>query len=179
MSRDTVVAKRYAKALFDTAKEQKLVFEVGEQLKLVVETLKNDAEIGTFLSFPGIDASVKIELMKKAFADRVSAIVSNTIALLISRGRHDLFGDVYEAYSKLEGAATGCAKATVFTAKALSPEELAKVSAQFSKLSGLTVVAQQVVEPALLGGIQVKIGDRLYDGSLAGKLERLRKTIKS
>ncbi|MNT98611.1 ATP synthase subunit delta [compost metagenome] len=66
----------------------------------------------------------------------------------------------------------------MYTAIALSDEELAGVAAEFGKLAGKTIVAEQIVEPALLGGVQVRIGDRLYDGSLSGKLERLQKSLK-
>ncbi|AJY74563.1 F0F1 ATP synthase subunit delta [Paenibacillus beijingensis] len=179
MSRDAVVAKRYAKALFEIALQHNLVAEVEEQLKLVVDTLKQDQEIERFLTFPNIDVSKKIELIKGAFADRVSSIVSNTIALLISRGRSDIIHDVYEAFRKVAGEATGRSHATVFTAQPLTAEELAKIEARFGSASGKQIAAEQVVDPSLLGGIQVRIGDRLYDGSLAGKLERLRKTMNS
>jgi F-type H+-transporting ATPase subunit delta len=78
---------------------------------------------------------------------------------------------------KIAGEALGQARATVYTAQALSAEELGNVAAQFSGLTGKKITAEQVVEPALLGGIQVRIGDRLYDGSLAGKLDRLQKSL--
>jgi F-type H+-transporting ATPase subunit delta len=52
------------------------------------------------------------------------------------------------------------------------------VEASFGKLSGKKIIAEQIVEPALLGGVQVRIGDRLYDGSLSGKLDRLQKSFK-
>jgi F-type H+-transporting ATPase subunit delta len=60
----------------------------------------------------------------------------------------------------------------------LSDAELAEVEVSFGKLSGKKIVAEQIVKPDLLGGVQVRIGDRLYDGSLSGKLERLQKSFK-
>ncbi|MNZ99515.1 ATP synthase subunit delta [compost metagenome] len=178
MSRNTVVAKRYAKALFELAAQQQLVSEVEAQLKLVVETLQQHEEIAKFLSLPSIDPAKKVELLKSAFGDRVSSLVFNTIELLVSRRRQGEIGAVYEAFVKYAGDALGQAHATVYTAIALSDEELAGVAAEFGKLAGKTIVAEQIVEPALLGGVQVRIGDRLYDGSLSGKLERLQKSLK-
>jgi F-type H+-transporting ATPase subunit delta len=178
MSRDTVVAKRYAKALFELASAQQIVSEVEAQLKLIVETLEQDHEVQKFLSLPSIDSGNKIAVLKTAFGDRVSALVLNTLQLLVSRRRHQAIADVYAAYTKIAGDSLGQAHATVYSAKALSDEELAGVAAQFGQLVGKTIIAEQIVEPALLGGVQVRIGDRLYDGSLSGKLDRLQKSFK-
>lgn len=178
MSRDTVVAKRYAKALFELASAQQIVSEVEAQLKLIVETLEQDQEIQKFLSLPSIDSENKIAVLKAAFGDRVSALVLNTLQLLVSRRRHQAIADVYAAYTKIAGDSLGQAHATVYSAKALSDEELAGVASHFGQLVGKTIIAEQIVEPALLGGVQVRIGDRLYDGSLSGKLDRLQKSFK-
>jgi F-type H+-transporting ATPase subunit delta len=178
MSRDTVVAKRYAKALFELAQEQSIISEVEEQLKLVVQALEKDPEASKFLELPSIDPEKKIAVLKGAFGDHVSALLLHTIELLLIRGRQDLIADVYKAYTKIAGESLGQAHATVYTAKPLSGAELSEVEASFGKLSGKKIIAEQIVEPALLGGVQVRIGDRLYDGSLSGKLDRLQKSFK-
>ncbi|QYR22055.1 F0F1 ATP synthase subunit delta [Paenibacillus sp. sptzw28] len=179
MSRGSVVAKRYAKALFEIAKQNNAISDVEQELRIVVEALTKDAGIIKFLSFPNIETSQKVALIKGALSDKVSVMVLGTLELLISRGRHGVIGDVYEAYTKVAGEALGQARATVYTAKLLTAEELTKVEAQFGAIAGKKIVAEQIVEPALLGGVQVRIGDRLYDGSLQGKLSRLEKSLKT
>ncbi|MFD0590602.1 F0F1 ATP synthase subunit delta [Paenibacillus sp. GCM10027627] len=179
MSRDTVVAKRYAKALFELASAASQVSEVEAQLKLVAEALKQDAEIEKFLSLPSVAPENKIAALKAAFGGNVSELVLNTLQVIVARGRQGIIGDVYEAYTKIAGEALGQAHATIYSAKLLNDEELANVVTQFGSITGKKIIAQQMVEPALLGGIQVRIGDRLYDGSLSGKLDRLQKTLNS
>lgn len=179
MSRDAVVAKRYAKALFEVAQQQKVVSEVQEQLKLIVQALEQDADIEKFLSVPSIAPEQKIAVLKAAFGDRVSTLVFNTVQILITRRRQDIIAEVYAAYTKVAGDSLGQAHATVYSAQALSDAELANVAAQFGQLTGKAIIAEQIVEPSLLGGVQVRIGDRLYDGSLSGKLERLQKSFKN
>lgn len=178
MSRDTVVAKRYAKALFELAQEQSIVSQVGEQLKLVVDTLGKEPEASKFLELPSIDPAKKIAVFKVSFGDQISALLLHTLELLIIRGRQDLIADVYKAYTKVAGESLGQAHATVYTAKSLTGAELSEVETIFGKLSGKKIVAEQIVDSSLLGGVQVRIGDRLYDGSLSGKLERLQKSFK-
>ncbi|MBM7566537.1 F0F1 ATP synthase subunit delta [Paenibacillus sacheonensis] len=179
MSRESVVAKRYAKALFELAQSSNAVADVETQLKVVVEALTGDAQIRKFLALPNVEVSQKIAIIKGALSDKVSVMVLNTVELLIVRGRQGAIGSVYEAYTKVAGEALGQARATIYTAKSLSSEELSKVSAQFGELVGKRIIANQIVEPALLGGVQVRIGDRLYDGSLSGKLARLEQALKT
>lgn len=178
MSRDTVVAKRYAKALFELAQQNNIVAEVEGQLQLIVQTLELDETIVKFLSLPSIDAGKKIAVLKSAFGDRVSALVLNTLELLVVRGRQDAIAEIYEAFTKIAGEALGQAHAIVYTASNLSESEFTEVVAGFSQLTGKKIIAQQVVDTDLLGGVRVRIGDRLYDGSLSGKLERLQKSFK-
>ncbi|SFT25276.1 F0F1 ATP synthase subunit delta [Paenibacillus sp. BC26] len=179
MSRESVVAKRYAKALFELAQSNNMVADVEQQLKIVVDALTGDAQIRKFLGLPNVEVTKKIDIIKGALSDKVSVMVLNTVELLIIRNRQTAITDVYEAYTRVAGDALGQAHATIYTAKSLSSEELAKVSAQFGTMIGKRIIAKQIVEPALLGGVQVRIGDRLYDGSLSGKLARLEQALKT
>ncbi|REK69516.1 F0F1 ATP synthase subunit delta [Paenibacillus paeoniae] len=179
MSRDTVVAKRYAKALFELASAAGTVAEVEAQLKLIADTLEQDAGIEKFLSLPSVAPTAKIDVLKAAFGNNVSSLVLDTLQVIVSRRRQSIIVEMYEAFTKIAGEVLGQAHATVYTAHKLSEEELSGVSAQFGSITGKKITAQQIVEPALLGGIQVRIGDRLYDGSLSGKLARLQKTLNS
>lgn len=179
MSAGTIVAKRYAKALFELASQQNAVPDVEQQLRGLAEALNQDEGVTAFLGSPNIGTERKVAVLKEALAGKVSDLVLNTVELLIERGRHNELSGVYEAYSKISGEATGQASATVYTAKTLEESELAKVAEQFGKIAGKAIRAEQVVDPSLIGGIQVRIGDRLYDGSLSGKLARLEKSLKS
>lgn len=179
MSRDVVVAKRYAQALFELAAASKVVEQVEQQLKLVVDALAEDEQLNKFLQLPNVQSQNKIELLKGAFGEQLSELVYNTLQLMIERNRQGLIVHLYDSYVKISGDALGQAKAIVYAAKRLSDQELAGVAAQFQQITGKKIVAEQVEKPELLGGVQVRIGDRFYDGSLSGKLERLQKTLNS
>lgn len=179
MSRDAVVAKRYAKALFELASASGSVQQVESQLKLIVDATGQNEDLEKFLSLPGIDPAAKIKLLKDSFGSEVSELVYQTLELMIERGRQLGIPNLYEAYVKIAGEALGQAHAVVYAAQQLSDDELASVATQFGQVTGKKIIAQQIVNPALLGGVQVRIGDRLYDGSLSGKLERLQKTLNS
>lgn len=179
MSRGTVVAKRYAKALFQLAQEKNLVAEVESKLSLIVATVESDAKIRAFLSSPNISLSAKVAALKSGFDDQASSLVMNTISLLIERGREGEFASVLEAYLKVAGQALGRADAYVTSSKPLTEDEKNNLAAKFGALLGKTVRITNDVNPELLGGLTVRIGDTLYDGSLKGKLDRLDKALRS
>lgn len=177
MSRNTVVAGRYAKALYGAAVEKGIASEVKEQLKTVVEVLHLDPEVKRFIHAPRVSQADKLQVLRNALQDTLSPTVMNTVELLIERGRTELFADLLETYIKIEGDALGIGDATVYSAYALSQEEQDTVAAEFSELTGRKIRVTNLVDKSLLGGLKVIIGDTLYDGSLAGKLERLEKSF--
>lgn len=174
---DIVVAKRYAKALFELASERGIIAQVEEELGAVVAVVQNDADFKKLLQHPNVALSVKTGLLQKAFEGKVSDAVLNTLQMLVSRRREVLLATLYTDYVKIANEALGQASATLYTPFALSEDKVQEIALHFGKVTGKTLRIQTVINPILLGGIQVRIGDRLYDGSLAGKLERLQKSL--
>lgn len=177
MSRDTVVAGRYAKALYGAAFDEGITLQVEEQLKLVVEVLHNDVEVKRFILAPRISQSDKLKVLRGTLQGKVSEAVMNTVQLLVERGRTDIFEELLAKYIKIEGDALGIGYATVYSAYSLNQAEQDSVAAEFSQLTGRKIRVTNIVDRSLLGGLKVLIGDTLYDGSLAGKLTRLEKSF--
>jgi F-type H+-transporting ATPase subunit delta len=179
MSRGSVVAKRYATALFNLAQEQGLVSETEEQLKLIVSVVENNADIRAFLTAPNITLDIKIKTLKNSLQGKGSSNVLNTVSLLIERGRQGELSAVLDAFLKVASDALSRADAHVYSAQLLTEDEKSKLAVKFGTLLGKTVRVTNTVNPELLGGLTVRIGDTLYDGSLRGKLERLDKALQS
>lgn len=177
MTSDTVVAKRYAKALFEVAQARNMVREVEEELKKISDTVDSVPELLEFLSHPKISEDDKTALLQKAFSDQLHDEVMNTLRLLIERRREAVLRVLYSEYVHIANSALEQADATVTTISPLSEEEQRKVSEQFRKVTGKTIRVHNVIDSIILGGMQVRIGDRLYDGSLSGKLARLQKKL--
>ncbi|UHA75661.1 F0F1 ATP synthase subunit delta [Paenibacillus sp. 481] len=179
MSQETVVAKRYAKALFELAQERQAVAETEQQLKLIAELLHANRELKLLLTSPNVNLADKSSVLKGALQGHVSDFVLNTLDMLIERGRIHALQDVANSYVRIAGAAIGLVDAEVTSAYALSEEEKQVVAFQFGSTLGKSVRVHNVVNASILGGMQVRIGDRLYDGSLSSKLTRMEKTLKS
>jgi F-type H+-transporting ATPase subunit delta len=99
------------------------------------------------------------------------------LKLLIERGRESILTSLYNDFIDIADEALGQANATVYTPFALNEKEEREIAEGFGRLTGKKIRIETVIDPSLLGGIKVRIGDRLYDGSLAGKLARLQKNL--
>lgn len=177
MSQNMIVAKRYARALFEISTEQNEVLDVQEQLKDVLDSIQANLELEQFLNFPNIENKAKSEIIKQVFPD-LKQSVFNTLRLLLDRQRQTILPELYEAYVRIAEEALGQATALVSSSLPLSEADMNQVAQTLGKLTGKKISVQTQLDPALLGGLRVRIGDRLYDGSLVGKLNRLGKTLK-
>ncbi|MDR6723247.1 F-type H+-transporting ATPase subunit delta [Paenibacillus amylolyticus] len=177
MSRDTIVAKRYARALFEVALQQQQVLEVEEELRVVVTALAGDADIEKFIVSPNISNEAKQNVLHSSLDGKVSEPVLRTILLLIERGRVELLEDLLNDYRKIQGESLGIADARVYSTYALNDEEKEAVAREFGGRVNKKIRIENIVDPTLLGGLKVAIGDTIYDGSLAGKLERLEQSF--
>lgn len=177
MSRDIAAAKRYAKALYEVAREQGLVAEVEADLRSVAASIQDSAELRAMLDHPGIAARQKQDVIRSLFADKVQTAVLNTLLLLIDRRREAIMPVLAGPYTAIANREQGRADAVVVTPVPLTPAELEQVAVRFGKLTGKKVRVTGRIDKKLIGGMQVMIGDRFYDGSLSGKLARLQKTL--
>lgn len=178
MSRETIVAKRYARALFEAAQDKGGSAEVEQDLKAVVQIIESNTDFEKLLHHPNIDSSVKIGLIREAFSGKVSGLVFNVLQLLVERRRESLLRPLLEYYTAIANEALGQANAVVSSPFVISDNEKSAISEQFGKLTGKKIAVESIIDPTLLGGIQVRIGDRLYDGSYSGKLARLEQSLK-
>lgn len=172
-----IVGKRYAKALFEVAKEQGSITETEQDLASVVQTIQQNSEFSALLEHPNIATITKVNLLKEAFGGKVSEIVLNTLLLAVEKGREAILTSLYTAFVAFVNEELARAQATVYSPFALSDAEKTTIAEKFGKLTNKTISVTNVVKPELLGGIQVRIGDQLFDGSLQGKLKGMEKTL--
>jgi F-type H+-transporting ATPase subunit delta len=116
-------------------------------------------------------------MVKEVFGDQLSETVFNTLCLLLERRREDALSYVLDAFVAIANEALGQANAVVTSPTALSDKEKEEITAQFGKLVGKKIRIENVIDASLIGGVQVQIGDRLFDGSLSGKLTRLQNSF--
>jgi F-type H+-transporting ATPase subunit delta len=179
VKQDSGVAKSYAKALFDLAKERGQTDQIGADLQRVVEVAAGDGELADFLSRPWIAASTKRATAAEV-AGRldISPLARDFMALVAAHGRADHLEAIALAYRDLVDADQNRVRARVRSTVALTPQERDALSARLSRaLGGKQVVLSEEVDPALLGGFIAEVGSLVLDGSLDGQLARIRQRL--
>jgi F-type H+-transporting ATPase subunit delta len=176
---NTMVAKRYASALFQIAKEQQILSQVEEDLRVVKEVLEYNADLKAVLKSSKLTIDKKKEIVKNAFAS-VNVYVLNTVLILIDRHREEQIVEVTDQFLELADEAMGIAEAQVYSVSALTEAQREALSATFAaKIGKKSLRIENIVDSNLLGGLRLRIGNRIYDGSLRGKLDRLERKLLS
>jgi F-type H+-transporting ATPase subunit delta len=167
------IARVYAEALMAAAGDR--ADEVGEELDaLVRDVLDANPEVERFLSSGAVGRKAKSAALEAAFAGKVSDVVRNFLGVLNQNYRLDLLRAVNAAYKKLRDEAAGRVRVAVASAVPLSDEHLHKLKETLARQLKAEPVVDARTDPDLLGGLVVRVGDRVYDTSVRTRLETLR-----
>lgn len=171
-------AKNLAKALFeDAAKENELIRWLGE-LRLVSDVVK-DKSVSSALQKPGFSFEEQSKLLK----DRIGNLnprILNTVGMLAEKNKLSELDDVSIEYQRLVDARhgiEGAESAEVTTAMPLDEDEKLKLGKRLGEILGRPVTLNVVVDPELLGGVIIRVGDKLIDGSVRHRLQTLSKEL--
>ncbi|MEI3611955.1 F0F1 ATP synthase subunit delta [Pseudogracilibacillus sp. SO30301A] len=176
---EAVVAKRYADALFQLASENNKVDKLISELQLVKTVFKDDKNIINFLNHPRVKNEDKMKLIDEAFKQNDKDVV-NTLKILVERHRIDTITSIVHAFVEQYNEANGIAAADVYSVRALSEEEQTNIEASLKKqLDKKSVLINNIVDPSVLGGLRIRVGNTIYDGSISGKLYRIKQTFAS
>lgn len=173
------IAKRYATALFQLSKEHQLLDQMEAELRVVKDVLAGNRELKAILKSPRLTNEKKREILRETFGT-VHTYVLNTLMILIDRHRQDLIVDMADQFVELANDDRGIADAVTYTIRPLTDEERNALSSSFAaKVGKQSLRINNIVDSNLLGGVKIRIGNRIFDGSLSGKLERLERQLLS
>ncbi|ASS73853.1 hypothetical protein CIG75_01930 [Tumebacillus algifaecis] len=175
--KNTVVAKRYAEALYSVASERSQADSVEQELAAILDVFHSHPELTNILEHPGISIDAKKKQVTELFKGRVSDLVLNFLNLLFDSRRQDVLDEVFATYVELANAVKGRIKGEVESAVPLSESELNTLKTKLGA-DGQQVEFTTKVNPELIGGLRVRIGDRVFDYSVTSQLNRFRQTLK-
>ena len=173
------VGRVYAQALLEVAQAQKSVGKVHEDLHALQGWLEGAPDFGGFFRAPQIDRFDKWKVLEKALRGKVCDPVLGLVRTLILRARGPVFDNVVRQFDRYRDEAEHRIRAEVTTAVALAPAARDALRERLAKASGKTVVLTERVDPAVLGGASVRIGDRRLDATLRRRLSILRERLES
>jgi F-type H+-transporting ATPase subunit delta len=178
MARSPSSARRYADAAFEIAGRDG-THESWRRETAAAAAALGEERLARALGNPALPMASRAELVGIALGSSVSRPALNLVLLLLRRGRIDLLPRVATEFARLDDLRLGVVHATATSAAPLAPEDVRAMTARLERLTGGRVELTTNVDPSLLGGVVVRLGDRLIDGSVRGRLERLRSQLAS
>jgi len=171
------IARRYVTALFNAASKAGLIDRVESDLGLVSYTFESLPELFESIVSPVVPNKTKREIVRSIFEGKAEAITLDYLYLLIDKHREEAISQTEEIYILLANEARGMTTADVTTAIELDKTLETALAAKLSAITGKKVSLNLAVDPAIIGGVVVKIGDRVIDGSIKGQLAALREML--
>jgi F-type H+-transporting ATPase subunit delta len=175
--RDTTIAKIYAEALLELARRAEDPPGWGKLIRDVANGMQDDVTVQRFLESPKVSAAQKNEVFFQALGDRVPRHFLRFLQTLVRKRRQMLIPEISVEYDQLLDIHENRVHANVTVARETSSVDEARIAEQLSRVVGKTVIPHMNVNPAILGGVVVKIGDTVMDGSVRRRLARLKSQI--
>ena len=178
MAEPTTVARPYAEAAFELAREQNALPVWSEMLRFA-KTIVSDERVTAALENPRLSAGDKEALLLSIAGDRVTGDGRSFLRVLIEADRVALLPQIRALFDQLKDDAENVAKAQIESALALTPEQTSELTAALEKRFGKKIEATVSVNPSLIGGARVTVGDAVIDGSVQAKLESMRAQLRT
>jgi len=170
------LARRYATAVFQLAQESDRVAAVQHDLHTFVDALRADATVRRFYRSPVVDRKEKESIVGDAFG-KLDPIALHTVLLLVRKRREALVEEIVQQFDHLERGARGAQVLRVTSARPLPKDELDAIVRRLSGTYRTAFDVTPLVDPALIGGIRITIGDKAADGSVAGRLDDIARLL--
>ena len=176
--KSSAAARRYARALFQLAKEDQQTTQVQDQLDTLQLLFETSPELKDALLTPLYPVAERREVLRSVSeAEGFSGVVTNFYAYLIDQRRLVDFPGIHAEYARLVDEDSGLVTAAVVTASALDDARQARLRQALSERTGFEVRLEVEVDPSLIGGAIAKVGDLVFDGSIRMQLDQLRANL--
>ncbi|MBT4531320.1 MAG: ATP synthase F1 subunit delta [Phycisphaerae bacterium] len=176
------LATVYAKSLFELASDaggNDKVVEIADELEQVCELMQQNSETHLFFTSPIIDVPKRGETLSAIFSNRVTDLTLRFLLVLNNKGRLNHLESISVAFDLLVQEAFGRVEVDVFTPTALDADAMNIIKGKVQSMLGKVPVLHPYVDKQMLGGLKLRIGDQLIDGSVQTKLRRLSESIKN
>ncbi|MHB8064672.1 MAG: F0F1 ATP synthase subunit delta [Ruminiclostridium sp.] len=171
-----IVEKRYAQALMELSVSD--IESIRQELGEFVGIYNSDKEFSNFLLDPRIKTDNKQTVIRNVFTDKLSKNMLNFILLLITKQRIKNIPEIYEQLVQLINEKLNVLDMKIITAQPLEEQQRYNIKEKFRTMySASGVKTTEIVDPSIIGGIKVIIGDKVYDGSIKGRIESLTELV--
>jgi F-type H+-transporting ATPase subunit delta len=175
--RDETVARSYAETLFELAQRHEGVEAFGAGMETVARLLDDDSRFRLFLETPRIADADKKAVLRKALGDALPKNLLNFLLITVDKRRQRLLREIALQYHGLVDESMGREHVEVTLARSVDDDTREMIAKRLSVLLGKEAIPHVQVDPGILGGIIVRTGDTIYDGSVKRRLDGMRRTL--
>jgi len=177
--REETIARNYAATLFELARRYEGVERYQGGIETVAHLLDENPQFRTFLETPRIAVADKKRVLRKVFGDVLPGHLVNFLLVVLDKRRQRLLREIAREYHDLVDQHLNRVHAEVTVARPLDERALSTVADRLTRLLGRTAILHVRVRPEIVGGVVVRTGDTIYDGSLRRQLEGMRRQLLS
>lgn len=168
------LAKRYARALLNAVAKGEAVEKTAGELKMILQTCAASGDLQTFLNSPIVFIPIKLKIVNSLFAGKIENLTVDFLSLLLEKRRFRLLSAISAALDELIDEMRGRTRVKIVSAFSVNERDRGYLRARLEKWLKQSVQLSVEVNPLLLCGIQICVGDRVYDGSGLGRLAQIR-----
>lgn len=170
-------AGRYAKSLVDLSQERNLLEQVYTDINFFLSVYKQNPAMQAMLTSPIITSDKKMAVLQKVFGSKVQPLTIQFFEIITRKNRSTYLATIAQAVINQYNDIKNIATATVMSAVALDAKNYDEIKSFISSSTGKNIELQTIVDPKLIGGIVIKIGDKLFDASIAGSLNKVKQEL--
>ena len=173
-----IVAKVYSDALFELALEKNELDQVAQEIQVLKDTFAENTDLLQYLNHPKVSNEEKIQTIETIFKERFSDTTVGFLVIVVTKNRYNEIDAIIEYFLEEVREYRKIGKASVTSATALTDEQKQKIEA---KLLGSTdyveFIMEYIIDPSIIGGLIIRIGDRIVDSSIKSKIEVMKKDL--
>jgi len=169
-------AVRYAKAILEMAQASGTATQVNEDMALIASTIKENSELNDFIHSPSVKGEVKESALKEVFPGTQN-ITKGLFRLLLENKRFEILGDIAGQYKSQFDELNGVETAMVTTAFPITADLESKVLDKIKEFSDKKIIIKNIVDPSIIGGFILRMGDRQFNASVANRLLTLKREL--
>lgn len=171
--------RQFATALFDLAKKHDCVDQVNESLQFVASLYKDDRSFRLFFFTTKVQPREKVEVLASILGERVHRIVLEFLGLLAERKEHELLKETASAFDLLYRDRMNMVRVTAITSVPMGEQEYGTIYRKLESLLARRIQMNTDIDPRLIGGVKLRIGNVFLDGSVATQLEKMKQSLLS
>lgn len=172
------VARRYAEAFFSIARETNKIDEYQVELEKIVKGIDEIESLKAYLAHFLIPAKEKKDMATQIFANQVSPLTLNFLLMVIDKRREVYLGLICKEYEEMADESRNIKKAELITAQAVTDADVKTLAEKLSAATGKTIQLNTSIDPSLLGGVKIRMGDKIIDGTVAKRLQMLKNDLR-